>query len=105
VRLGWSADFVDPEAFATVFESGSPQNTLGYSSRGYDELLAASRAASDPATRMALLSRAEARLLEDVPVIPLFFRVSKRLVRPGLLGISPNPLGHVASRDLRYAAD
>jgi oligopeptide transport system substrate-binding protein len=105
VRLGWSADFVDPEAFAVLFESGNPQNTLGYSSRAYDELLAASRAASDPATRMALLSRAEARLLEDVPVIPLFFRVSKRLVRPGLLGISANPLGHVASRDLRYAAD
>ena len=34
VRLGWSADFVDPEAFADVFESGNPQNTLGYSQRG-----------------------------------------------------------------------
>lgn len=105
VRLGWSADFVDPEAFAVLFESGNPQNTLGYSSRVYDELLAASRSAPDTATRMALLSRAEAQLLEDVPVIPLFFRVSKRLVRPGLLGIGVNPLGHVASRDLHHAAD
>jgi oligopeptide transport system substrate-binding protein len=105
VRLGWSADFVDPEAFAVLFESGNPQNTLGYSSKAYDDLLAASRAAPDVATRMALLARAEAQLLDDVPVIPLFFRVSKRLVRPGLLGVSANPLGHVASRDLRYASD
>lgn len=105
VRLGWSADFVDPEAFAVLFESGNPQNTLGYSSKAYDELLAASRAAPDTATRMTLLSRAEAQLLEDVAVIPLFFRVSKRLVRQDLIGVSANPLGHVASRDLRYAAD
>ena len=29
VRLGWSADFVDAEAFAAVFESDHPQNPLG----------------------------------------------------------------------------
>ena len=105
VRLGWSADFVDPEAFAVLFETGDPQNTLGYSSRAYDELLAASRAATEVATRMELLGRAEARLLEDVPVIPVFFRVSKRLVRPDLRGVSANPLGHVASRYLSFSAE
>jgi len=104
VRLGWSADFVDPEAFAAVFESGSPQNTLGYSSPTYDGLLAGSRAASDAAARMALLARAEAQLLEDVPVIPVFFRVSKHLVKPRVQGVGANPLGHIASRDLRFVA-
>lgn len=101
VRLGWSADFVDPEAFAMVFESTHPQNTLGYASREYDGLLAASRKATDAAQRMAQLAGAESRLLDDVPVIPLFFRVSKRLVKPYVHGVSTNPLGHVASRHLR----
>jgi ABC-type oligopeptide transport system substrate-binding subunit len=54
---------------------------------------------------MELLGRAEARLLEDVPVIPVFFRVSKRLVRPDLRGVSANPLGHVASRYLSFCAE
>ena len=103
VRLGWSADFVDPEAFVTIFETAHPQNTLGYSSRAYDELLARSRAAPDTAQRMALLAAAEAQLLEDVPVIPVFFRVSKRLVKPDVLGVGANPLGHLASRDLSFA--
>ena len=98
VRLGWSADFVDPEAFADVFESGNPQNTLGYSSAAYDGLLAKSRTETDGAKRMELLARAEQQLLSDVPVIPVFFRASKRLVKPDVEGYQPNPLGHVASR-------
>ena len=102
VRLGWSADFIDPEAFATVFETGNPQDTLGYSSSTYDGLLEQSRLAADAPGRMALLARAEAALLADVPVVPVFFRVSKRLVKPYVHGVGANPLGHVASRDLSF---
>lgn len=102
IRLGWSADFVDPEAFAMVFESGHPQNTLGYASVAYDGWLARSRAGTDTARRMADLASAEAQLLHDMPVIPVFFRVSKRLAKPYLQGAVANPLGHVASRNLRF---
>ena len=102
VRLGWSADFVDPEAFAMVFESTSPQNTLGYASAEYDRWLAASRSEPDAARRMQQLADAEALLLADVPVIPIFFRVSKRLVKPYVQGVAENPLGHVASKHLRF---
>ena len=101
VRLGWSADFVDAEAFADVFESGHPQNTLGYRSRQYDELLRRSRMTADASTRAALLADAEAQLLADAPVVPIFFRVSKRLVKPHVDGFHASPLGHVATRDLR----
>lgn len=104
LRFGWSADFLDPEAFAMVFESGHPQNTLGYASPDYDALLERSRGAPGPGVRRATLALAEARLLEDVPVIPLFFRVSKRLVKPRVEGVVENPLGHVASRNLRLVA-
>jgi oligopeptide transport system substrate-binding protein len=104
VRLGWSADFADPEAFAMVFESTHPQNTLGYASAAYDRLLAASRTETDAARRMEQLAKAEAVLLTDAPVIPLFFRVSKRLVKPYVHGLPTNSLGHVASRHLRIEA-
>ena len=101
VRLGWSADFVDAEAFADVFETGHPQNTLGYTSDRYDALLQESRVAADAAQRSRQLAAAESQLLADAPVIPVFFRVSKRLVKPHVEGYRANPLGHVASRDLR----
>ena len=100
LRLGWSADFVDPEAFAAVFEAGSPQNTLGYRSARYDSLLEQARTTASQQDRMALLAQAEAELLGDVAVIPIFFRVAKRLVKPYVAGFQSNPLGQVASRDL-----
>lgn len=100
VRLGWSADFVDVEAFAQVFETGHPQNTLGYSSRRYDEALARARRAGTEALRLAGHSEAEAVLLDEVPVIPVFFRVTKRLVSPRVSGVEPNPLGHLPTRHL-----
>lgn len=100
VRLGWSADFADPEAFAAVFATGHPQNTLGYSDPDYDSLLHRSRTAVDPAGRVLLLAAAERAMLEDVPVIPVFHRVTKRLVKPWVGGYAANPLGHLASRDL-----
>jgi ABC-type oligopeptide transport system substrate-binding subunit len=49
---------------------------------------------------MALLAQAEAELLGDVAVIPIFFRVAKRLVKPYVVGVQANPLGQLASRDL-----
>jgi oligopeptide transport system substrate-binding protein len=100
VRLGWSADFADAEAFAAIFESGHPQNTLGYSSARYDALLGRSRLTGDAAARGRLLSEAERVVLEDVPVIPIFHRVAKRLVKPRVTGYAANPLGHLPSRDL-----
>jgi oligopeptide transport system substrate-binding protein len=84
-----------------VFESGSAQNTLGYRSAAYDALTARSRLEADAGRRMALLRLAEQQLLEDVPVIPVFFRVSKRLVKSYVAGYAANPLGHIASRNLR----
>jgi ABC-type oligopeptide transport system substrate-binding subunit len=105
VRLGWSADFVDPEAFADVFESSNPQNTLGYRSESYDRLLERSRAAATPVQRMALLAEAEAVLLEDAAVVPVFFRVSKHLVKPGVTGVEASPLGRLPSRDLSLTRD
>ncbi len=71
---------------------------------GYDRLLAASRKETDAARRMAELASAEAQLLADAPVIPLFFRVSKRLVKPHVQGVATNPLGHVGSRHLQLVA-
>jgi len=35
-----------------------------------------------------------------VAVIPIFFRVSKRLVSSDVVGVRANPLGQLISRDL-----
>jgi len=101
VRFGWSADLVDPEAFLALFTTGHAQNVSGYSNPAYDALLSQAGVAADAGQRAATLASAERVLLQDVVVIPVFHRVSKRLVKPGIEGISANPLGHLPSRYLR----
>jgi oligopeptide transport system substrate-binding protein len=101
VRFGWSADFVDPEAFLTLFTSGHAQNIAGYSNVDYDELLSRASVLAEADRRAATLASAERMLLQDAVVIPVFHRVSKRLVKPGIDGIATNPLGHLPSRYLR----
>jgi oligopeptide transport system substrate-binding protein len=101
VRFGWSADFVDPEAFLSLFTSGHAQNIAGYSNPAYDALLSKAGVAADAGDRAATLASAERLLLHDAVVIPVFHRVSKRLVKPGIDGIATNPLGHLPSRYLR----
>lgn len=103
LRFGWSADFADAEAFAALFVTGHPMNTLGYSNPDYDDLVRRSRAASGPVERNRMLAEAERVLLADAPVIPVFHRVAKRLVKPQVRGYQPNPLGHLASRQLSLA--
>jgi len=103
IRFGWSADFVDPEAFLALFTSGHAQNVAGYSNPVYDALMARAAMAVDASQRAELLASAERILLQDVAVVPIFHRVSKRLVRPGIEGIAPNPLGHLPSRYLHLA--
>ena len=69
----------------------------------YDALLAKAGVAADAGQRAALLASAERILLQDAVVIPVFHRVSKRLVKPGIEGIAANPLGHLPSRYLRLS--
>ncbi len=101
IRFGWSADFVDPESFLALFKTGNPQNVAGYSNAVYDELIAKARVSADAGQRAATLAAAERILLRDAAVIPIFHRVSKRLVQPEFADIAANPLGHLPSRYLR----
>jgi ABC-type oligopeptide transport system substrate-binding subunit len=101
VRFGWSADFVDPEAFLVLFATGNPQNVGRYSNADFDSLIARAGSAASAGERAAKLGAAEKILLHDAAVIPVFHRVSKRLVKPGIEGITANALGHLPSRYLR----
>jgi oligopeptide transport system substrate-binding protein len=101
LRFGWSADFVDAAAFLDLFSSGHAQNVAGYSNPAYDSLLESSRVTPDATQRSAFLAKAEQVLLGDAVIIPVFHRVSKRLVKPGITGDVANPLGHLATQHLR----
>lgn len=89
-RAGWIADYPDPNTFLDMFTSENPQNQTGWKNARYDELIAAAAKESDSTKRLKMLSEAEAILLEEMPIMPIYFYVSKNLVKPQVKGFFNN---------------
>jgi oligopeptide transport system substrate-binding protein len=100
-RGSWIADFAEPESFLGILAGASPVNGTGWADSDYDRLLQEATAQPDRATRMRLLAQAEARAMEQSPLMPLYFYVSKKLVKPYVRGIEENPLNIHPSRFVR----
>lgn len=88
-RGGWIADYADPSSFLDLFRSDNELNTTFYKNELFDRLMSQA-AVLKGEERMQRLQRAETVLLKDMPVIPLYFYVSRHLVKPGVTGYEPN---------------
>lgn len=99
----WIGDYNDATTFLDVFESGSAVNYSGWNDAPYQALLTQAEG-STGATRAAALQQAELRLLEEVPVAPLYFYRSRHLVKPRVTGWTDHILDYHYSQDLRLAA-
>ena len=104
MKFAWSGDYDHPGTFTDILRSTSPQNLSGYSSERYDRLLSDAEAVTDPQEQMRLYAMAEAEVLRDDPIVPLYFFVSKHLVAQGISGLETNVLDRHPSRYLRKAA-
>jgi oligopeptide transport system substrate-binding protein len=85
-RAGWIGDYNDPMTFLDMWMSENGNNDTGWANAEYDGLIKAARAETDAAKRLALLQQAEAMLLEQGPVIPVYFYTNNMLVSSKLKG-------------------
>jgi ABC-type oligopeptide transport system substrate-binding subunit len=93
-RRSWVGDYPDPSTFLDIMRSGDGNNRTGWSNPVYDRLLAEARTEADTARRMQLLSKAEALLLDESPVIPVYHYVTMELVKPYVRGLYPTVLDY-----------
>ena len=91
-RAGWVADYSDPNTFLDMWVTGGGQNETNWSNPQYDQLIAQASAESEPAKRMALLHEAEVLLMEEMPIIPIYYYVSINLVKPYVKNFHANVL-------------
>ena len=88
-RGGWIADYADPTSFLDLFLSNNDLNTTFYKNEAFDRLMEQAMVLQGD-ERMEHLQRAEALLLKDMPVIPLYFYVSRHLLKPTVTGYESN---------------
>lgn len=89
----WFGDYDDPSTYLDLFKQDSGNNQTGWRDALYDRLNDAADRTLDPARRFELLHQAEARLLQQAPVAPLFYGAKTFLIRPYVKGWVPAPLG------------
>ncbi|MGE3165339.1 MAG: peptide ABC transporter substrate-binding protein [Planctomycetota bacterium] len=91
-RSSWIGDYLDPASFLEVLATDGPNNRTGWSRLEYDERLRRAAGLVDASQRAKLLQEAEALLLDELPVIPLYYYVTGSLFSDRFDGLTPNLL-------------
>ncbi|GBE06988.1 MAG TPA: peptide ABC transporter substrate-binding protein [Gammaproteobacteria bacterium] len=99
-RGGWIGDYNDAFTFAELMQSNHGINDSGYNNPEYDKLLEQAATESDMKKRRSILEAAERMLLKDHAIMPLYFYVSKHLIKPYVKGYEPNILDHTYTKNL-----
>lgn len=91
-RSAWIGDYADPNTFIDMFVTDGENNKTGWGNPKYDALVAAAASELDATRRLELLGEAEALLLEEMPILPIYYYVTQNLTAPRLGGNSENVL-------------
>lgn len=91
-RAGWIGDFMDPMTFLDLWSKESAFNDVNYDNPKYNKLLKEVKSTIDQDLRMENMRKAEEILMEDMPVIPVYFYTQPYTVKPGVTGIIKVPV-------------
>ncbi|WP_305842070.1 ABC transporter substrate-binding protein [Photobacterium leiognathi] len=104
-RAGWCGDYNEASTFLAIMRSDHSQNYPKYSSSAYDKAIDDAVLAKTDAERAADYKDAEAKLAEDMPIMPIYHYVNARLVNPQLGGYPmENPEDNIYSKDMYFIA-
>lgn len=102
-RLGWGADFPDPDNFMNLFTSYSGNNHTGWNNTEYDALILEGAREENAAKRKEIYDKAQEKLLmEGVVIIPLFIPTQNLLVKEHLRPYPLLPLDFVYYKRVEF---
>ena len=100
-RASWCADYNEPTSFLNIMISNSSSNTSHYKSPAFDKIIADAIKATYEAQRSALYDKAEQQLDKDSAIVPVYYYVNARLVKPWVGGYTgKDPLDNTYTRDM-----
>jgi oligopeptide transport system substrate-binding protein len=89
-RASWYGDYHDLTTFTDKYLTDGGNNDSAWSNARYDKLCADANYEIDPVKRMKMLAEAEAILLDEVPIIPLYHYVNSWAHAENVKGVYRN---------------
>jgi oligopeptide transport system substrate-binding protein len=102
-RGSWIADYPDAENYLSVFYSKNPAppNYTRYSNPSFDRLYDSSLVETNDTIRNSLYRQMDQMMINDAPVVPLWYDEVVRLVHENVQGFNPNGLNRLELRRVR----
>ncbi|MEK7210438.1 MAG: peptide ABC transporter substrate-binding protein, partial [Candidatus Binatota bacterium] len=101
-RLGWGADYPDPDNFMKLFTALSGNNNTRWKNPRYDQLLELAAKEFNEKKRTQLYNEAQKILCEtDLPIVPLFTTAETTVLNPRFTGLEYSSMGRLELRQVR----
>ncbi|MDP2386048.1 MAG: ABC transporter substrate-binding protein [Bacteroidota bacterium] len=95
-KKSWVGDYADEENFMSLFYSKnfSPEgsNYTHYKNPDFDKLFERARRENNDSIKTALYQQMDQMVMDDAPVIPLYYDQVVRLVKPNIKNLTANPI-------------
>lgn len=102
-RGGWIADYPDAENYLSVFYSKNPAppNYTRYKNPAFDAVFEQAIKETNDSLRYILYRKADQLMIEDAPVVPLWYDKVVQLVQPAVQNYKANALNLLELRRVR----
>jgi peptide/nickel transport system substrate-binding protein len=102
-RGSWIADYPDAENYLSVFYSKNPAppNYTRYNNPRFDAVFEKALTETNDSLRYILYRQADSIMMEDAPVVPLWYDMVVHLVQPYVKDFPPNALNLLELRHMK----
>lgn len=102
-RGSWIADYPDAENYLSVFygKNPAPPNYTRYHNAVFDELYEKAIAETNDSVRYDYYRQMDNIIIQDAPVVPLWYDMVIHLVQPNISGFTPNGLNLLELRQVK----
>ena len=103
-RASWIADYPDAENYLSVFYSKNPAppNYTRYKNPAYDKLYESSLTEVNDSLRIKMYRQMDQMIIDDAPIVPLWYDEVIHLVNPWIKNFDPNGLNLLELRRVKF---
>ena len=95
-RAGWIGDYADAMTFMDMFVTGGGNNQTGWSNAEYDKQIKdVANKSGDQKVRVPAMHAAEKVLMDEMPVMPIYYYVNNFVLKDTVKGAFRSSLGPI----------